>query len=199
MTDSASQILSYRQQKGRALNAVAELLRKRLSVPNIYLNPPASAIVADVLAVDSAGSGDLHGVLIKLEGDFAREPGTSRKLASLKELNRQHEEWYGIHFRKKVREVHKQLMAMPAHFRYLAVPQGSWSNVAGELGPVLYSPDGIGRIGIISLVDRGGEPPLAELSSITPERFRLAATSLSRLEKRLINNSMVRADIEVRI
>ncbi len=31
--------LTLRQQKGRAVNAVAELLRKTLSVPNIYLEP----------------------------------------------------------------------------------------------------------------------------------------------------------------
>ena len=191
-TNTTFRALPYQQQKGRALNAVAELLRKKLSVPNIYLNPPSSIIAVDVLAVDGAGSGDLHGVLIKLEKDFKREPG------SPKEFDRQTKEWRA-HFRKKVKDIHDELLAMPAHFRYLALPQGSWDDVAGELGPVLYSPDGIGRIGIINLVDRGEEPPLAELSSITPERFRLDATSLSRIEKRLISNSKVRPDIEVRI
>lgn len=198
-TNVISRALTYRQQRGRAINAVAEMLRKRLSVPNIYLNPPSSVISADVLAVDSAGSGDLHGVLIRLEGDFAREPGTSRKPSSPTELNQQNEDWYRTHFAKKMREVHKQLMAMPAHFRYLAIPQASWSNVAGELGPKLYNPDGIGRIGIIVLIDRGRDTPLAQVSDVTPERFRVAAASLSRIEKRLISNSRVRADIEVRI
>ena len=62
-----NQKLTLRQREGRAKNAVAELLRRKLSVPNIYLEPPASLISADVLAVDHGGAGDLHAVEIKLE------------------------------------------------------------------------------------------------------------------------------------
>ncbi len=58
--------LTLRQREGRAINAVAELLRRTLSVPNIYLEPPASLISADILAVDRGGAGDLHAVEIKL-------------------------------------------------------------------------------------------------------------------------------------
>ena len=58
--------LTSRQREGRAINAVAELLRRTLSVPNIYLEPPASLISADILAVDRGGAGDLHAVEIKL-------------------------------------------------------------------------------------------------------------------------------------
>src|SRR5208282_2919328 len=58
--------LTPRQREGRAINAVAELLRRTLSVPNIYLEPPASLISADILAVDRGGAGDLHAVEIKL-------------------------------------------------------------------------------------------------------------------------------------
>jgi len=54
--------LTLRQREGRAINAVAELLRRKLSVPNIYLEPPPSLISADVLAVDRGGAGDLHAV-----------------------------------------------------------------------------------------------------------------------------------------
>ena len=35
-----SRKLTSRQREGRAINAVAELLRRTLSVPNIYLEPP---------------------------------------------------------------------------------------------------------------------------------------------------------------
>jgi hypothetical protein len=59
--------LTSRQREGRAINAVAELLRRKLSVPNIYLEPSTSLITADVLAVDRGGAGDLHAVEIKLE------------------------------------------------------------------------------------------------------------------------------------
>jgi hypothetical protein len=36
--------LTLRQREGRAINAVAELLRRKLSVPNIYLEPLPSLI-----------------------------------------------------------------------------------------------------------------------------------------------------------
>ena len=89
-------------------------------------------------------------------------------------------------------------MSLPAHYRYLAVPQSSCDTILGELRPLLYSPDGIGRIGIISITDREEEPPSAEIV-ISPERFRVDATKLSKIEKNLINNKKVRPDIEVRI
>src|SRR5271157_3199763 len=67
--------LTLRQQKGRAVKAVAEVLRKKLLVPSIYLEPHSPYIAADVLAVDRAGSGDLHAVEIKLRvGDDFRRP-----------------------------------------------------------------------------------------------------------------------------
>lgn len=178
-----SRPLTVRQQKGRAVNAVAEMLERRLAVPKIYLEPPSSIISADVLAVDRAGSGDLHAVEVKLQVEFvdtsAPAPG-------------------GPWEKKKVREIHDHLMSLPAHYRYLAIPQSSSDMVTRELGSVLYSPDGIGRIGIITIADRGEEPPVAELS-IAPERFRVEAAKLSRIEKNLINNKKVRPDIEVRI
>ncbi len=51
---------------------------------------------------------------------------------------------------------------------------------------------------IITIKDRGEEPPIAELS-ITPERFRVDAVKLSKIERNLINNKKVRPDIKVRI
>jgi hypothetical protein len=47
--------LTLRQQKGRAVNAVAEVLQKKLLVPNIYLEPHSQPLAVDVLAVDRAG------------------------------------------------------------------------------------------------------------------------------------------------
>ncbi len=187
--------LTLRQQKGRAVNAVAEVLRKKLLVPNIYLEPHSHPLAVDVLAVDRAGAGDLHAALIKLENDFRME--RSRKPADLKALNELNKAWR-VHFRKRMGEIRGQLMSLPVHYRYLAIEKDSWDSVMGELGPVLYSPDGIGRIGIISITDRGVEPPSAEIV-IAPERFRVDPAKLSKIEKNLINNKKVRPDIEVRI
>ena len=182
-------ILTLRQKEGRAVNAVAELLRKTLSVPNIYLEPRSPKLAVDVLAVDRAGSGDLHGVEIKVRDDLrVKNP------SSLKALNQQ------IKGRSKrnIAEIRRQLMSLPAHYKYLAVSQSDCDLVLTEMEPRLYSPDGIGRIGIISITDQGEEPPRAEIV-IAPERFRVDAAKLTKIEKNLINNKKVRPDIEVRI
>ncbi|HZD48705.1 MAG TPA: hypothetical protein VE178_08155 [Silvibacterium sp.] len=186
--------LDLNLQEGRAVNAVAELLRKRLHVPNIYLDPPSSIIAADVLAVDRGGAGDLHAVEIKLEADFELKP--ARKPANVKELNQRKDTWQQ-NLQKKVKQIHGQLMSLPTHYRYLAVPSESKEILLGELAPLgLFSPDGIGRIGLIGITNRGEEAPIAELV-IAPERFRVNSTKLGMIEGRLLNK--VRPDIEVRI
>lgn len=186
--------LTLRQKEGRAVNAVAELLRKTLSVPNIYLEPHTSKLAVDVLAVDRAGSGDLHGVEIELGNDLAKKrsenPANTRALIQQIQGRRL--------LKRRLDEIHKQLMSLPTHYKYLAVPQSSCELVLTEMGRILYSPDGIGRIGIISITDQGEELPSAEIV-IIPERFRVDAAKLTRIEKNLINNKKVRPDIEVRI
>jgi hypothetical protein len=190
---SESRPLTLRQKEGRAVNAVAELLRKTLSVPNIYLEPHSPAV--DVLAVDRAGSGDLHGVEIKLgnvlPGEKGKNPANTRALIQQIEGQR-------LHLKRRIEEIRKQIMLLPTHYKYLAVPQSSCDLMLKEMRPLLYSPDGIGRIGIISITDQGEEPPTGEIV-IAPERFRVDAAKLGKIEKNLINNKKVRPDIEVRI
>ncbi len=187
-----SRNLTLRQREGRAVNAVAELLRKTLSVPNIYLEPHSPNLAVDVLAVDRAGSGDLHGVEIKVRGDLrVKNPSGSKTL-------NQQIKGRGLHLKRSVSEIHRQLLSLPAHYKYLAVSQSDRDLVLSEMEPFLYSPDGIGRIGIISISDQGEEPPSAEIV-IAPERFRVDGAKLSKIEKNLINNKKVRPDIEVRI
>src|SRR5271157_635743 len=181
--------LTLRQQKGRAVNAVAEVLRKKLLVPNIYLEPHSHPLAVDVLAVDRAGAGDLHAVLIKLRvGDDFRGPDDPDQMRDA---------WMK-YVRETMKKTSGHLMSLPAHYRYLAIPHDSLCLLGGEIVPHLYSSDGIGRIGIIAITDRGEEPPTAEIS-IVPERFRVDAAKLSKIEKNLINNKKVRPDIEVRI
>jgi hypothetical protein len=189
ISEGKRRTLTLRQKEGRAVNAVAELLRKTLSVPNIYLEPRSPKLAVDVLAVDRAGSGDLHGVEIKVRDDLR-----GKNPSSLKVLNQQ------IKGRSKrnIAEIRRQLMSLPAHYKYLAVSQSDCDLVLTEMEPRLYSPDGIGRIGIIAITDQGEEPPRAEIV-IAPERFRVDAAKLTKIEKNLINNKKVRPDIEVRI
>jgi hypothetical protein len=187
--------LTLRQQRGRAVNAVAEVLRKKLLVPNIYLGPHFPSLAVDVLAVDRAGSGDLHGVEIRLGNVLARERG---KNAANTSALAQQMQGQRLHLKRKIKEIRKQIMSLPTHYKYLAVPQSGCDLVLKEMRPLLYSPDGIGRIGIISITDQGEGPPGAEIV-VTPERFRVDGAQLSKIEKNLINNKKVRPDIEVRI
>lgn len=172
--------LTPRQREGRAINAVAELLRRTLSVPNIYLEPPAALIAADVLAVDRAGAGDLHAVQIKLsEAPIA---------AILNPLSARQE---------MVKSAHRKLMSMAAHFRYLAIPAESFDVVRSELSQLgLYAEDGIGRLGMITITEKGADSPVAEVV-LAPERFRVEPAKLKAIETRLLAKS--RPDIEVRI
>jgi len=181
--------LTFRQQRGRAVNVVAEVLRKKLLVPNIYLEPRSPSLAVDVLAVDRAGAGDLHAVRIKLEAEIVRKHA-SAALDSRR--------WMRLDAKMMMKTMNQQLMRMAAHYRYLAIPGDIWD--ALKEGPEVssYSSDGIGRIGIISITDQGEGPPSAEIV-ITPERFRVDAAKLTKVEKNLINNKRVRPDIEVRI
>jgi len=171
--------LTPRQREGRAVNAIADLLRRTLSVPNIYLDPPAALISADVLAVDRGGSGDLHAVEIKLFGSKSKSLiGPRTRLLEM------------------VRSAHG-LMSMPAHFRYLAVPAADLEALGGNLHQLgLYADDGIGRLGIAAITERGSDSPTAEVV-FTPERFRVDPAKLKAIETKLLAKS--RPDIEVRV
>lgn len=191
---SATSQQIMRLQAGRAVNAVAELLRDKLHVPNIYIAPRPSIIAADVLAVDRGGAGDLHAVLIRTGKDFGTRP--SKKPTSNREYQQEINAWYA-NIRKQVKQIHTQLMSLPAHYRYWAIPSSGKELLFGELAPLgLFSPDGIGRVGLIAITDKGELPPVAEII-ITPERFRVDGAKLHNIETKLLDK--VRPDIEVRI
>jgi hypothetical protein len=174
--------LGERRRHGRAVNAVADMLRNRLSVPNIYLEPRSSLIKADVLAVDRAGSGDLHAVEIKFP-HFSTMKTES--------ITRSRES--GVEMRQ-TSELLERLKEQPAHFKYLAMPLGVAKLLFRSFD--LFSPDGIGRIGIIGITEHDEQPPSAELFSF-PERFRVPADRLEIINKKLL--AKTHPDIEVRI
>lgn len=138
--------LSSQQRQGRALNAVAGLLRNTLRVPQIYLKvgwPKLDQKKLDLMAIDRAGSGDVHVVFIQLDPNAAASPAT---------LN--------------------AIKKMPAHFMYLAT-LFSALEIAPNPAPY-FSRDGIGRIGIIEIQEREGSSPNAFVSQ-PPERFRMSS------------------------
>jgi hypothetical protein len=187
--------LTPRQREGRAINAVAELLRRTLSVPNIYLEPPASLISADVLAVDRGGAGDLHAVEIELAPILNPTKGQRRKPSRPRESNARSTGY--LEYREIIGGIHRRLMSMPAHYRYLAIPEDSYEiafNTLVQHG--LFRADGIGRLGIIVIAEKGEGPPTARMD-IAPERFRVDPAKLEAIETKLLAKG--RPDIEVRI
>jgi hypothetical protein len=159
--------LSTKRQEGRVINSVADYLRSHLRVPNVYIEPRASFLrKVDVLAVDAAGSGDIHGVEIKL---FTAPPRVT--------LLRQHIE---------------QVKAIPAHFKYIAMPRNGASL---SLGAQLFSTDGIGRIGLFFITQSDDSLPTVELV-IKPERFRMQESDLTRVEHYL---DSTKPDMAVRV
>jgi|GEM_PF-1786730 hypothetical protein len=197
----ATRELTLRQREGRAINAVAELLRRKLSVPNIYLEPPQSLISADVLAVDHGGAGDLHAVEIKLDDDLKLAGNRKQIVPDPETVDSARDRFVAVHRdklrREKIRASYQQLMAMPAHYRYLVISVEAFDAVFEELGHLgLFLEDGIGRLGVITIKDRGEESPTAEIA-VAPERFRVDPAKLKAVETRLLAKS--RPDIEVRI
>ena len=185
--------LTSRQREGRAINAVAELLRRELSVPNIYLEPPHSLITADVLAVDRGARATCTLLRSNLPTMIF---SNAQRWESSNPKEPDQLEWIA-EFGEKLNGIHQQLMSMPAHYRYLAIPVKSFGMVYHELGHFgVFPEDGIGRLGFILITDRQEEPPTAELA-VFPERFRVDPAKLKTIETKLLAKS--RPDIEVRI
>jgi len=100
-------------------------------------------------------------------------------------------------YREKLQNIHRHVMSLPAHYRYLAIPADSFDLAFSELGHLgLFPEDGIGRLGVITIRKNGEEAPTAEIA-IAPERFRVDAAKLKNIETKLLAKS--RPDIEVRI
>jgi hypothetical protein len=138
----------------------------------------------------------LHAVEIKLAPDLDLSEAQLGKPSNPKELNESMKRW-NSKFSEKLLRIHQQLMSMPAHYRYLAVSAQCLDRVLGELGHSgLFPEDGIGRLGVIAVTEKGQESPTAEMVFV-PERFRVDPAKLKAIETRLLAKS--RPDIEVRI
>lgn len=176
-TSSEAIKISDKQRKGRAVNAVAELLQRRLLVPKIFLESkglifsgglPANLRTIDVLAIDRAGSGDIYIVEFKLcNADIS----TSGAILS--------------------RSIKTLLNTVPAHFKYLAVDSGTFNFVSQQQ---LFAKDGIGRIGIIEIIENPSAPPEARIA-IQAERFRVEHSWIKKFDS---FQRKITADIEIR-
>lgn len=174
--------LNARRSHGRIVNAVADLMRRLLTVPEIYLDPRIAGLpFVDVLAVDKAGSGDLHAARILVADSPLPLSHRTRALHIIRDLSK--------------------IKGDPFHFNYLVVPAlqlDEESNLRFVPPANLFDKTGIGRVGIIALHSDSrpaGAAPAVTLA-IKPERFRMREDRLSRVEKFL---AKTKPDMEVRI
>ena len=171
--------INEKQRKGRAANAVAELLVRKLLVPKVYMGPKGLRIFlkpefelnenpwVDVLAIDRAGSGDTHGVMIVL---------SPKKLLDETSF----EDFLKFYVAKAA-----------IHFKYIAVDTNSIDFVSKQ---ALFADDGIGRIGVIEVIESPSGPPKAKVA-IQPERFRVKRQWLEEFDR---FQKKTPADIEIR-
>lgn len=165
-TSSEPSTLSDKQRKGRAVNAVADLLQRRLLVPKIYLEPKGSAF-ADVLAIDRAGSGDIHAVSVDLL------PIGAIHKAALKQV------------------LLPYIRNSDFHFKYVAVRRESVDFLSKEN---LFAEDGIGRIGIIEIIESPSTLTEARIA-VPAERFRVPSDKVKKFDN---FQKKTPADIEIR-
>ena len=165
--------ISEKQRQGRAVNAVAELLMRKLLVPKIYLEPGNFGI--DVLAVDRAGSGDIHGVRI----DQQHAPPAP--------LGRVQKELYEIVLEHSLTLTKRSGF----HFKYIAVKPPFVDFLSKKN---LFAEDGIGRVGIIEIVESPSAPPEARVA-VPAERFRVAVAEIQKFDD---FQKKTPADMEIR-
>jgi len=171
--------LSVKQSNGRISNLVADFLRRKLTVPEIYLKPRIPGVNGvDVIAVDHAGSGDVHGVKV-LDGPTAPSGSDVSSLIALTTV-------------------------LPLHFKYVAVPS-KLDNESDLLtafrGARSFDDSGIGRVGLIYYTSDLNDAELTTDAEavkliVKPERFLLRGENLASVEKYLSNE---KPDIRVRL
>jgi hypothetical protein len=157
---------NVQQQLGRAKNALLSFLEHRLYIPKIYLDAEWDGHHLDVLAIDRDGSGDVHAVLL-----FAMEhsSGLQRELEDRLESET---------------ALVAAFAGVQAHYKYIACAlldaeagEFSGSRSYHAVGDLL-APDGIGRIGFIT-VEQFDKPEPKVTLDVRPERFRAKVAKLA--------------------
>ncbi|MGP8250451.1 MAG: hypothetical protein ACLQHF_00345 [Terracidiphilus sp.] len=150
--------LQTQQNLGRAKNAIQDYLIRKLLYPKVYLDAEWNGVHIDLLAIDRTGVGDVHAVRIapvRFEDGPANWQEHVTKAAII------------------VNENSEELLALPGHFRYVALFNESADlhrfDPTVALVQKLTATDGVGRIGIL-VVDFSYEEPV--LVILKPERFK---------------------------
>jgi len=142
---------------GRAKNAVQSFLVRKLLIPKVYLDANWNGWPLDILAIDRAGSGDVHGVrLVPWEPGHLDNHGYSHRLNTV------------------LSTALTDFTEFPGHFRYLAIiclepNKLPWKLDKGIANQSLAA-DGVGRVGIL-YVDLSEDDPDVQVI-LKAERFR---------------------------
>lgn len=147
------------QDLGRAKNAVQDYLIRKLLVPKIYLDAEWVGMRVDVLAIDRAGTGDVHAVRIKpirLDDSPSSWQGNVTSAALI------------------VSQLAEEVQLLSGHFRYIALLE-EFSELrkfepVEKLVQKLTAPDGVGRIGILAVNFADNEGSVRVI--LRAERFR---------------------------
>jgi hypothetical protein len=157
--------IQAQQEIGRAMNAVQEYLIRKLLLPKVYLDVLWSGAPVQVLAVDRAGSGDVHAVWT-----MYLTPGIETGIASAA---------MGLYLPRAVEEMKlwpavEEIKSRPTHFRYVAIvsddPAMRGLILSQETVSKALAEDGVGRVGIL-IVDMTDVQPSVRVI-LKPERFR---------------------------
>jgi hypothetical protein len=155
---------SEQQQLGRAKNATLAFLERRISVPKICIDALWDGQHIDVLAIDRDGVGDVHAVLL-----FTRTYLSDGRLDLAEE-------------ERAVRVLIDRFQSIAANFKYIAAVDTDGNRVIAmfRIGTDegLFSPDGIGRIGLLHIIATSEDEPEVQLR-LKPERFRAKIAKLA--------------------
>jgi hypothetical protein len=173
-------LLQTRQDLGRAKNALQDYLIKKLLVPKVYLDADWDGVSVDVLAVDRAGSGDVHAVQL-----FPLDQGIGIRAAFVLFANPSLRSADGL-----ISPV-EGLRSLPCHYRYVGVvgdgPVEHKLNVADYGLSQWLAEDGVGRIGIL-YVDLSDDEPSVQVV-LKAERFRSSKEILELADRFVAENT----------
>jgi hypothetical protein len=172
-------ITAEERQLGRAKNALMFYLERNLIVPKIYIDANWGGHHVDVLAIDRAGVGDVHALLLfqcRYDEDNLRMDDVHYTEAidrlldelSLIQANYKYVGVIGSFYEYPALEPH---MTLKLQTRYL------FPNVP-EILTKSFSPDGLGRVGLVAIDHSHGDEVEVRLD-LKPERFRAKIAKLA--------------------
>jgi len=155
------------RQLGRAKNAVLAYFENRLSIPKIYIDAEWDGHRVDVLAINRDGVGDVHCVLLFALDTAGGVGEFASKLSGF------------------MNPMLDRLEKINAQYKYVGavlLGENETSGLPGiphEISERSFSPDGLGRVGFLSIHSpfADGNPQVEVL--FKPERFRAKIAKLA--------------------